>query len=428
MKVMERSPGLTNVLAMVLAGGEGTRLFPLTKERAKPAVPFGGRYRIIDFVLSNLVNSGILKIKVLTQYKANSLIRHIQHNWYLPSRFGLYVDIVPPQMRIGKIWFRGTADAIYQNLNLIFDEQPDDVLVFSGDHIYMMDVSQMLDYHVAKRADITISVIPFDKSEASRFGLMKVDHNGRVIDFVEKPKDPEVIERFTVPGQPDKVYVSMGNYVFQRDVLISILEQDTLKDSSHDFGKDVIPSAVKEGLKVFAYDFSENWVPGMKLSSLGYWRDVGTIRSFYEANMELLKEEPQLDLYNPLWPVYPNSTKLPPAKVVGKRVEICESIVSEGAIIEEGVRVKRSFIFPKVHISEGAVVENSIVMDGSHIAKGAVIKNAILDKGVIVEPGVEIGLDEELDVQRFFMSDGIRVIQKGVRVDRESKPKELLRR
>ncbi len=426
-KRLERGSTMTNVLAMVLAGGEGRRLFPLTKERAKPAVPFGGRYRIIDFVLSNLVNSGILKIKVLTQYKANSLIKHLQHNWLLPSRFNFYVDIVPPQMRIGKIWFRGTADAIYQNLNLIFDEQPDDVLVFSGDHIYLMDISQMLDYHLAKRSDITICVIPFDKSEASRFGLLKVDPTGRVIAFTEKPQDPQVIEEFTVPGQPDKVYVSMGNYIFQRDVLISTLERDMLKDSSHDFGKDVIPSAVKEGLKVYAYDFSENLVPGIKLRSVGYWRDVGTIKSFYEANMELLSTEPALDLYNPLWPIYPNSTNLPAARIKGNSVELSNSIVSEGTIIEDGVKIRNSIIFPKAVIGEGAVVEDSIIMDGAQIGRKAHIRKTIIDKGVIIEDNVRIGFDLEEDEERFFICEDIRVIQKGVRVSRDSKPKELLK-
>ncbi len=423
---MERRLLMTNVLAMVLAGGEGRRLFPLTKERAKPAVPFGGRYRIIDFVLSNLVNSGVLKIKVLTQYKANSLIKHLQHNWNLAQRMGFYVDIVPPQMRLGKIWFRGTADAIYQNLNLIFDEQPDDVLVFSGDHVYVMDVSQMLEYHLLKRADITISVIPYPKSEASRFGLLKVNPDGRVVDFVEKPKDPAVIEEFTVPGEPDKVFVSMGNYAFQRDVLISILEQDAFKDSSHDFGKDIIPEAVSSGLRVFAYNFSENMVIGSKPYNVGYWRDVGTIRSYYEANMELLKEEPALNLYNSLWPIYPITTNLPPAKLLGSNIQIANSIVSEGSLINKRAAVKNSLIFPKVTIEEGVLVENSIIMDGAVLRRGAIVRNAIIDKGVIVEEKVEIGVDPKADEERFFVSEGIVVVQKGFRVTRDSRPKNYL--
>ena len=329
-------------------------------------------------------------------------------------------------MRLGKIWFRGTADAIYQNLNLIFDEQPDDVLVFSGDHVYVMDVSQMLEYHLLKRADITISVIPYPKSEASRFGLLKVNPDGRVVDFVEKPKDPAVIEEFTVPGEPDKVFVSMGNYAFQRDVLISILEQDAFKDSSHDFGKDIIPEAVSSGLRVFAYNFSENMVIGSKPYNVGYWRDVGTIRSYYEANMELLKEEPALNLYNQLWPIYPITTNLPPAKLLGSNIQIANSIVSEGSVINKRAAVKNSLIFPKVTIEEGVLVENSIIMDGAVLKRGAIVRNAIIDKGVIVEEKVEIGVDPKADEERFFTSEGIVVVQKGFRVTRDSRPKDYL--
>ncbi|MCS7165819.1 MAG: glucose-1-phosphate adenylyltransferase [Candidatus Calescibacterium sp.] len=406
-----RNSLLTNVLAMVLAGGEGTRLYPLTKERCKPAVPFGSRYRIIDFVLSNLINSGILKINVLTQYKAHSLIKHIQTNWALNYKFGFYVNIVPPQMRIGKIWFRGTADAIYQNLNLIFDEQPDYVIILSSDHIYTMDIKHMIDYHIEKKADITVATFPIDLSEASRFGIMKVDKDNRIISFAEKPSDTEIIYEYAVNG---KVLASMGNYVFNRDILIKILEQDALKDTSHDFGKNIIPESIEKH-RVFSYSFDKTNIIGSDKPP--YWRDVGTIKSFFDANMELLLANPPIDLYNPYWPIYSAYTALPAAKIIGENVNIQNSIIAEGCLIENNTVIKNSIIFPKCHIKNNTYIENSIIMDGCIINPHSVIIQSILDKGVIVDEGIEL---TEENQDKFIVSEGIIVIPKGQHITKDT--------
>ncbi|MCS6955057.1 MAG: glucose-1-phosphate adenylyltransferase [Candidatus Calescibacterium sp.] len=402
---------LTNVLAMVLAGGEGTRLFPLTKERCKPAVPFGSRYRIIDFVLSNLINSGILKINVLTQYKAHSLIKHIQTNWELNYKFGFYVNIVPPQMRIGKIWFRGTADAIYQNLNLIFDEQPDYVIILSSDHIYTMDIKHMIEYHIHKEADITVATFPVDPSEASRFGIMKIDKDNRIISFSEKPKEIEIIEDYSVNG---KVLASMGNYVFNSDVLIKILEHDALKDTSHDFGKNIIPESIKKH-RVYSYSFEKTNIIGSDKPP--YWRDVGTIKSFFDSNMELLSDDPPIDLYNPYWPIYSAYTALPAAKIIGENVNIQNSIISEGCIIENNTVIKNSLIFPKCHIKNNTYIENSIIMDGCVINQHSVIIKSILDKGVIIEEGIEL---TEKNHDKLMVSEEIIVIPKGQIINKDT--------
>lgn len=411
MKNVLKESILTNVLAMVLAGGEGTRLFPLTKERCKPAVPFGSRYRIIDFVLSNLVNSGILKINVLTQYKAHSLIKHIQTNWNLNYKFGFYVNIVPPQMRIGKIWFRGTADAIYQNLNLIFDEQPEYVVILSADHIYTMNIKDMVEYHIKKNADITVATFPVEHTEAHRFGIMKIDSNQRIIDFTEKPTDPQIIQEYTVNN---KVLASMGNYVFNRNVLIEILEQDALKDTSHDFGKNIIPESIKKH-KVYSYSFESTNIPGS--DKLPYWRDVGTIKSFFETNMELLQENPPIDLYNPYWPIYSAYTALPAAKIIGENVVLQNSIISEGCIIENNTTIKNSIIFPKCYIKSNSYIENSILMDGCFINSNTIIINSILDKGAIVDEKIEISPNH---IQKFFNSENIIVIPKGQKITQQT--------
>lgn len=412
MRVALKESILTNVLAMVLAGGEGTRLFPLTKERCKPAVPFGGRYRIIDFVLSNLVNSGILKINVLTQYKAHSLIKHIQTNWELNYRFGFYVKIVPPQMRIGKIWFRGTADAIYQNLNLVFDEQPDYVVILSADHIYTMNIKSMVEYHIKKEADITVATFPVDITEAPRFGIMKIDSDNRIINFTEKPNDPETIEEYKTKN--NKVLASMGNYVFNRDVLIKILEQDALKDTSHDFGKNIIPESIQKH-KVYSYSFESTNIPGSNKPP--YWRDVGTIKSFFDTNMELLSSSPPIDLYNPYWPIYSSYTALPAAKISGENVILQNSIISEGCIIENNTTIKNSIIFPKCYIKGNTYIENSILMDGCLIEPNSIIINSILDKGVIIEKSVELSPKTK---DKFFNSENIIVIPKGQRITKDT--------
>lgn len=406
-----RNPLLTNVLAMVLAGGEGTRLYPLTKERCKPAVPFGSRYRIIDFVLSNLINSGILKINVLTQYKAHSLIKHIQTNWELNYKFGFYVNIVPPQMRIGKIWFRGTADAIYQNLNLIFDEQPEYVIILSSDHIYTMDIKHMIDYHIEKGADITVATFPIDISEAGRFGIMKVDEDNRIISFAEKPSEPETIHDYSING---KVLASMGNYVFNRDVLIKILEQDALKDTSHDFGKNIIPESIEKH-RVYSYSFEKTNIIGSDKPP--YWRDVGTIKSFFDANMELLQPDPPIDLYNSYWPIYSAYTALPAAKIIGENVNIQNSIIAEGCIIQNNTVIKNSIIFPKCHIKNNTYIENSIIMDGCIINPYSVIIQSILDKGVIIDEGIEL---TEKNRDKLIASEGVIVIPKGQNITKDT--------
>ena len=311
-----------DALVMILAGGEGKRLYPLTKDRAKPAVPFGGRYRIIDFVLNNFINSGFFKIKVLTQYKSDSLNKHITRGWALSPFLNQYVDLAPAQMRTGSEWYRGTADAIYQNVFHITDEDPDYVCIFGGDHIYKMDVSQMLDYHKEKDADLSISAIPIPIEEASEFGIIEVDDDWRLINFVEKPKEKPK----SIPGNPNMCLASMGNYIFNKDVLLDALNRDEeIKESSHDFGKNVIPMLLKEGKKIYIYNFNDNSFPGMTDTERGYWRDVGSIDAYWQANMDLLAYDPELDLYSKEWPLRTFNYNYPPAKYIwaeGERVGI----------------------------------------------------------------------------------------------------------
>ncbi len=289
----------------------GERLYPLTRDRAKPAVPFGGRYRIIDFAINNFINSGFFKIKVLTQFKSTSLIEHITRTWRLVPEIGQYVDIVPAQMRKGPFWFRGTADAVFQNLELIFDEQPDTICVFGGDHIYKMDVNQMLQEHLANDADLTIATNPVPLAEANQFGVVEIDSDFRVTGFVEKPKSGAK----TIPGQPDKVLASMGNYIFKASVMIDVLQRNALRDSAHDFGREIIPDMYPR-MKVYAYDFAKNHIPGESGNNQGYWRDVGTIDAYFEASMDLVSVTPAFNLYNPMWPVVSAPMHRPPAKFV----------------------------------------------------------------------------------------------------------------
>ena len=346
-----------DVLSVVLAGGMGERLFPLTRDRAKPAVPFGGRYRIIDFVLNNFVNSGLTKVKVLTQFKSNSLIEHIIRTWRLTFDIGQFVDPVPAQMRRGPHWFRGTADAVYQNLDLIFDEEPSHVCVFGGDHIYKMDVNQMLAFHEDGEHDLTIAAFPVPLEEASRFGILEVDADGRIVGFEEKPTEPRAI-----PGQPDLALASMGNYVFKASVLIEVLEHDALQDTSHDFGKDIIPALLKGGARLYAYDFSDEPRPRGNEDLAPYWRDVGTVDSYCDASMDLISVTPPLNLYNPQWPIKSHSPQLPPAKFVfadevSQRIGLAtDSIVAEGCIISGGT-IHRSILFPRVRINSFSDVE-----------------------------------------------------------------------
>ncbi|HYI10275.1 MAG TPA: glucose-1-phosphate adenylyltransferase [Thermoanaerobaculia bacterium] len=407
-----------NVLTMILAGGQGERLFPLTKDRAKPAVPFGGRYRIVDFVINNFINSGFFKIKVLTQFKSNSLIEHITRTWRLVPEIGQYVDIVPAQMRRGPFWFRGTADAVFQNLELIFDEKPEYVCVFGGDHIYKMDVNQMLQDHIANDADLTIATIPVPVSEAHHFGVVEIDDDYRVTGFVEKPKAGAK----TIPDRPDMILASMGNYIFKANVMIDVLQRNALKNSGVDFGKEIIPE-MYERSKVIAYDFATNYIPGEDAINQGYWRDVGTVDSYYAAALDLVAVTPLFNLYNPLWPMISAPMHLPPAKFVfadskSQRIGIAtDSLVSDGSIISGGT-INRCVLHPRVRIHSYADVDESILMDGVEIGRHSKIRRTIIDKGVKIPPHSTIGYDLQADRQRFTVTDsGIVVVPKGAAVE-----------
>jgi glucose-1-phosphate adenylyltransferase len=405
-----------HVLSVVLAGGEGTRLWPLTAERAKPAVPIGGRYRLIDFVLSNLVNSGLLKIKVLTQYKSDSLNTHIARGWRLPAMLDFYVEIVPAQQRLGKEWFRGSADAMFQSLNIITDEDPDLVAVFGGDHIYKMDINQMVDFHLDKEADVTVAAIPVPVAEASQFGILEVDDSGEIISFTEKPAAAREL-----PGRPGWALASMGNYIFATERLIEELARDQADDGPHDFGRNILPAMVRRR-RAFAYDFSRNDIPGMLERERGYWRDVGTISAYWQANMDLVSVNPVFDLYNPRWPIRTHTLPLPPAKFVfaeqSRMGTATDSLVSEGCIISGG-RIDRSVLSPGVRINSFSHVEESILMDGVDVGRHARLRRAVVDKGVRIPAGVEIGYDVAADRRRFHVNDeGIVVVPKDADLSR----------
>ena len=409
---------MTRVLAMVLAGGEGKRLMPLTVDRAKPAVPFGGNYRLIDFALSNLVNAGFRRIVVLTQYKSHSLDRHIAQTWHLSPLLGNYVTPVPAQMRRGPYWFSGSADAIYQNLNLLYDERPDIVAVFGADHIYRMDPRQMVDQHIESGAAVTVAALRAPLAEADQFGVIETAADGQTITaFREKPSDPKGL-----PDAPDQVYASMGNYVFSTEALISTVSADAADSTSkHDMGGSIVPALVESGA-AHVYDFSRNEVPGASAVERGYWRDVGTISAYWKANMDLVKVVPDFDLYNPRWPLRTWTRPLPPAKFVfadpgdgsgHARMGIAtDSLVSEGCIVSGG-RIDRTVLSPQVRVNSFAYVEESIILDSVDIGRHCRIRRAIIDKGVHVPPNTEIGYDPEADARRFTVSDGIVVVPKG---------------
>jgi len=398
-----------NIITFVLAGGKGERLYPLTKDRAKPAVPFGGSYRIIDFTLSNAVNSGLRKIYILTQYKSFSLQRHIREGWNILSKeLGEFIEVVPAQQRMGEDWYLGTADSIFQNIYILEQEKPEYVLILSGDHVYKMDYSKMIEFHIEKKADLTISTFEVPKEEANRFGVLKIDENSRIVDFVEKPSIP-----FTLPSNPSISLISMGIYIFNVEILVKRLIEDAKRiDSSHDFGKDIIPRMIKKD-NVFAYRFIDE-----KNKESKYWKDIGTIEAYYQANMELLEIEPILNLYDKNWPIMTYKPQLPPAKIVflGKNIEILNSMISDGCIIS-GSSIYNSVISPNVKIEKWTEIFDSIIMNNVFIGENCKIKRAIIDKNVIISDGTVIGYDLNEDRKKFYVSEsGIVVIPRGMKV------------
>ncbi len=400
------------VLAFVLAGGKGTRLYPLTKERAKPAVPFGGRYRIIDFVLSNLINSGIFSIYVLTQFKSQSLLQHLREGWEVSGLLkNNFIIPVPAQMRSAQEdWYRGTADAIHQNINLIQQADPHVVVIFGADHIYRMNIRQMIEYHVEKRAGVTIAAIPVQKELASEFGVIETTDDGSIIGFHEKRADAP-----TMPGDPTRVHASMGNYVFSTDVLLRELMADGAKeDSSHDFGKDILPSLIGRA-DMYAYDFQTNIIPGDPIGSPQYWRDVGTLDAYYEASMDLRAVSPELNLYNRQWPLRTAGYFDAPAKFVfdeeGRRGMAIDTIIAGSSIVSGG-KVSGSVLGRGVRVHTGASVEDSVIFDNCDIGRRAKVKRAILDKNVKVPPGTEIGYNLDEERKKYHVTDsGIVVVE-----------------
>jgi glucose-1-phosphate adenylyltransferase len=400
------------VLGIVLAGGEGKRLMPLTLDRAKPAVPFGGSYRLIDFALSNLVNAGYLRLCVLTQYKSHSLDRHISMTWRMSQLLGNYVTPVPAQQRRGKQWYMGSADAIYQSMNLIVDEKPDIIVVFGADHVYRMDASQMVAAHVESGAGVSVAGIRVPRKDADQFGVIKTADDGvRISEFLEKPADP--------PGlidNPDESFASMGNYVFTADVLVEALDRDAdSPDSRHDMGGDIIPMMVERG-DAAVYDFRSNDVPGSSEKDRDYWRDVGTVGSYHEAHLDLVSVEPTFNLYNTQWPIFTSQPQLPGAKFV-ESAWADDAIVCAGSVVS-GATVSSSVLGTNVSVADKAVVHRSVIMDNVKIGRGARIGNAIIDKNVVVPDGYQIGVDHEADRKAgFSVSDeGITVLGKGQRI------------
>ncbi|MDH4016450.1 MAG: glucose-1-phosphate adenylyltransferase [Actinomycetota bacterium] len=403
---------MSSTLALVLAGGEGQRLSPLTSERAKPAVHFGGRYRLVDFVLSNLVNSGLRQIRLLTQYRSTSLVQHVARNWALATHVAdEYIETVPASMNIGPTWFRGTADAIWQNLDLLRESRPSDVFVFGADHIYKMDVSLMLDHHRAMGADVTVATVSVPRTEARAFGCVAVDGGGWVTSFQEKPEHPPGL-----PEDPDRTLVSMGNYIFREPALVAELRRNAkLEATTHDFGRDILSTA-HQRFKVAAYDLNTQLPPGEAENARGYWRDVGTIDSYYEASMDLIAVEPRLNLYNPDWPIGGSGSGASPCKFVfadddRNRVGTAlDSIVGSGTIISGG-QIERTVCSDGVRVNSYAQVEDSVLFPRVEVGRGARLRRCIVDKGVRIHPGDVIGEDPVRDAERFTVSEnGVVVV------------------
>lgn len=389
------------MLAFVLAGGKGERLYPLTAYRSKPAVPFGGRFRIVDFVLSNLVNSHIYSIYLLVQYKSQSLIEHVRQNWvFSPLVKDHFIAIVPPQMRVGPEWFQGTADAVFQNINLIQDHNPELVIIFGADHIYRMDVRQMVDFHLSRGASVTVAARPVPLEEASSFGVIIADEENRIVGFQEKPERPT-----PMPGNPSMAYVSMGNYIFNSDVLVEALIRAQKKDQ-HDFGAHVIPDLVKTG-RVYAYDFATNVVPGIRpYEEKAYWRDVGTISSYFSAHMDMLGQRPRFELDNQAWPIHSAVDGGPSVRIFGG--EVVNSSIAEGTVIYGGF-IKDSILRSGVVVEEGVSLERCIIMDRVVLKRGCKLKGVIVDKFNVIEEGEEIGFDPKKDRLRYTV-DPSRIV------------------
>lgn len=398
-----------NTYAMVLAGGRGSRLHQLTDWRAKPAVPFGGKFRIIDFVLSNCVNSGIRRIGVATQYKSHSLIQHIQHGWsFLNGKFGEFIDVLPAQQWVQESWYQGTADAVFQNLDILRESNPDYVLILAGDHVYKMDYGKMLACHVENRADMTVACLEVPINDAREFGVMGVDEESRVVDFSEKPQHPKHI-----PGKPDLALASMGIYIFNMDFLCEQLARDASDPGSHhDFGKDIIPYLVTSGYRVIAQSFKNSCVT--LDGGVPYWRDVGTIDSYWEANMELTKVTPDLNMYDREWPIWTHQEQLPPAKFVfddeNRRGMAVDSLVSGGCIIS-GSYVRRSLLYSNVRVHSFSHVEDSVLLPNVEVGRNATLKRVVVDKNCIIPDDMVVGVNRAEDAERFFVTDkGITLI------------------
>ncbi len=396
-----------DVLALVLAGGKGERLHPLTLERTKPSVPFGGKYRIIDFALSNMVNSGIYSIYVMVQYKSQSLIEHIRTTWQktgVMSRH--FVTVVPPQMRKEELkgWYRGTADSVYQNINLVYDFKPKFVAIFGGDHVYRMNIKEMLDYHIRNKAEVTLSVVPVQAELSRHFGIVSVDSSMMVKKFIEKP----------LSKSKGEVFASMGNYIFNTETLIRVLEQDARKQSSHDFGRDIIPALLEKKQSLYAYDFTKNRIPSLKkYEDKFYWKDVGTIKSYWDANMDLLGVKPRLDLDNRDWLIYASNLNCPPLYVTGSVID--NSLIGEGARAC-GSEIRNSILGRGVKVDEGCVIKDSIIMDFSHIEKNCKINKAIIDRFNVIGREETIGFGKSAG-KYYLDSSGITVVKRGARKD-----------